>query len=679
MRLVKHGALWVFECSYHEKHIAKTAKFAWHDPSRQRCLNNCAPCGEGLDKAWWTKRVDRALLLIDYADERDRDELNELRERRAKSLEMSRASDADIAIPAPEGLAYRPFQKAGVAYALQRDGCLIADEMGLGKTIQALGVVNADPTIESVLCIVPARLRLNWEREAAKWLTRPFNIRVIHKTDELPEKGDDFVIVNYDKLGLKQCVAMREALLAREWDVLICDESHMLKNAKAKRTKVVLGARGVTGIVTKAKRVLHLTGTPILNRPVEIYPVLASLKPEEFGSFWQFTGRYCGRIRTPYGWDYSGASNLEELQERLRRTVMIRRLKVDVLKELPPKERQVIAIPANGAGNAVEREAEAYRKLKDSLDVLRDMVKMARESGDDEAYRQAIDNLRHGMAVAFTEMARVRHQVALAKLPLVIKHLEAILEEGVQKIVVFAHHRDVTGALHEHFKKKAGAVMLRGGTSGKAGQEAERRFMQDDDCKMFIGSMKAAGQGLTLTASSLVVFAELDWTPAWVSQAEDRCHRITQKNSVLVQHIVLDGSLDSRVAKKLVAKQRILDKALDLAIDATIPVLPFDDEDERDQPPEQPELSNGKSKYPAATKRERASALLALKMLAGVCDGAQRKDGAGFNKLDAHIGAQLANLSYLTDGQVFLSKRILAKYHGQLPKEVCKDLGINCK
>jgi SWI/SNF-related matrix-associated actin-dependent regulator 1 of chromatin subfamily A len=243
--------------------------------------------------------------------------------------------------------------------------------------------------------------------------------------------------------------------------------------------------------------------------------------------------RYCDAYPGQWGWDYSGASNLDELNERLRSTVMIRRLKADVMKELPPKRRQIIEL----SGALPKPEVD---------------------------YLAAVKALKNPGQIAFEEIARVRHEDALAKLPQVIEFIKDALEES-EKIVVFAWHRDVIEGLTQALIDFS-PVIVTGDTSLKNRQWAIENFQNEPHTRIFIGNIQAAGVGITLTAASHVIFAELDWTPGVVSQAEDRCHRIGQKDFVLVQHLVLSGSIDAKMAKILVAKQEVLDKALDRGV-----------------------------------------------------------------------------------------------------------------
>lgn len=311
----------------------------------------------------------------------------------------------------------------------------------------------------------------------------------------------------------------------------------------------------------KAKRRVFLTGTPVVNRPIELWPLIQSLDPQGLGkSFWGYASRYCAAHRTRFGLDTSGASNLDELQMRLRASVMVRRLKKDVLTELPPKVRQVIEIPADGMQHLVDAEASAYSGHKAKIDALTARAEQLRASNP-AAYAAAVQELREATSVAFEEMARARHDLAVAKIPAVIEHLDSVVE-AAGKVVVMCWHHDVVDAIAARYGRDAVAVT--GKVPVEERQAAVERFQTDPTCTVFIGTIKAAGVGLTLTAASTVVFAELWWVPGDISQAEDRCHRIGQRDSVLVQHLVVDGSIDATQAKVIVAKQDVIDRALDV-------------------------------------------------------------------------------------------------------------------
>jgi SWI/SNF-related matrix-associated actin-dependent regulator of chromatin subfamily A-like protein 1 len=551
--------LFVLYTEYEDRAIPKRVGLKWHvgDKCKRKV---CAPCEIDLGRVWFTDDLLKALELVDFADEELRETIieragpaGEEREKaervaaramkvrtltKTRTLLASRASDADVNAPSPDGYEYLPYQRAAIAFGMSHPNVLIADEMGLGKTIEALGIINTDPKVKRVLIVCPASLKLNWARECERWLVDRGTVGVAGKT--FPEDAD-VVIINYDILG------KWKAKLRKKFDVLVADECHYVKNKEAKRSKALYGL--------KAKRKLFLTGTPILNRPVELWTIVSSLAPEEFDHFWTFAKRYCKPVKNRFGWEFTGATNLDELHERLRSTIMVRRTKAQVLPDLPPKRRQVIELASDHIAGLIAVEAEAWKEHQTRLKELRALTRSGGEPNEKQ-----LEQMRAGINAAFGDLAKLRQATALAKVPLVVEHMKSVLEDA-GKLVVFAHHRAVVAELAEPFGDAA--VTLTGSDSSESRQASVDRFQEDPTCTIFIGSITAAGFGLTLTASSHVVFAELDWVPAHLTQAEDRTHRIGQENSVLVQHLVLEDSLDARMVGTLLKKQRVIDKVVD--------------------------------------------------------------------------------------------------------------------
>jgi SWI/SNF-related matrix-associated actin-dependent regulator 1 of chromatin subfamily A len=547
LSIIKQGNRWIarFPFTHETKNVVKAAGFRYEPTTR----------------TWYTldetiaRRLDPATAAAAVAEAN-------------ATIAASRAVSAAVNVPCPAGLSYLPYQLAGVVYAAARKNTLIADGMGLGKTIQAIGLINSDPSIRNVLVVCPASLKINWQRELVKWLTRPMSVEIANGAWPTA----NIVIVNYDILR-----KWRPAIDAVSWDLLIVDEAHYVKNSKALRTKLLLGAkakpaRGRTPAQEavapiRAKRRLFLTGTPLVNRPSELWSLVEALDPHDLGrNFFGFMKRYTNAHHNGYGWDFSGASNLDELQQRLRSKFMIRRLKADVLTELPAKRRQIILLPQTdqAARAAVAAERAAFERRDAERAMARADAERAQATGDDAAYAAAVARLKQAQGLLFEEMSRLRHETAVQKIPQVIEHLTDCLDSE-EKVVVFVHHHDVAHALKNAFP--TAAVLT--GEIGMTQRQAEiDRFMTDPDCRLFIGSIQAAGVGLTLTVASHVVFAELDWVPGNISQAEDRLHRIGQTNSVLVQHLVFDGSIDARMAAVIIEKQAVIEAAIDTHTDA---------------------------------------------------------------------------------------------------------------
>lgn len=519
------------QCGYHESDHARRAGFAW-DKQYRMWKTGFAATAAPFAKT----EKERAFIAAKAAVEQ-------------KTYQASCATWSEFAVPLPPGVELKRFQKAGCEFMRDKASVLLADQMGLGKTVQAIGVYNmlseGGKFEPRTLIVCPASLKRNWAKELSKWaLKARFGIAEGNTMPNTP-----VVIVNYD-------IVNRHKALLHEvvWDLVILDECQYLKNNQAQRTQALYGYRFQPGL--NAKRKLALTGTPILNRPIEIFSTLKFLQPENWRDKHEFAKRYCDATQTRFGWDYNGASNLEELQVRLRSSLMLRRLKKDVLRELPAKVRQVIEIDPDAAGRRVlQKEKALFGEV---------LSKQVKDTMTEQEYRELIRVMQGGQRVGFEEMSTVRRENAEAKIPAVTDHLKDCLEQE-DKVVVFAHHKSVVQALAAEFGKEA--VVVDGDTPLEKRQQNVEAFQGNPKVRLFIGNIIAAGTGLTLTAASHVVFAELDWVPGNVTQAEDRCHRIGQTASVLVQHLVLAGSIDAVMAKAIVQKQDVIEQALDTNLD----------------------------------------------------------------------------------------------------------------
>jgi SNF2 family DNA or RNA helicase len=546
----------IFVCDVlDERGALKKAGFELHEPTLCNLkAEKCKACRAEIGRRFWSDKIESATRLRTYCNPRALQVMKEHLER----LGRSRAVDADLQIPAPPGLHYIGYQKAGIAYALQRQHTLIADEPGLGKTIQALGFINQTKP-RNVLCIAPTTLRFNWRNEALKWLTQPMEIWPVEdKNDVIPPRDGLFVITNYEKL-VGDSPLLKS--LQRQWDVAVFDECHMLKNPESKRSQAILGHEG---LLRRTKRALFLSGTPAENYPKEIWAIAAAICPAKFGNRVAFEDRYCGRHKELHGdtevWVNTGSAHLSELQQRLRSSLMVRRLKSDVLKELPPKRRQLVELDETAAD---WKRHPQFKKWQEIF-VQRYEEAMARveTAKTDLEYQEAVLTLEK-IEIGFTEMSEFRHQSALVKLPLCLKYLDELLTSGVENVVLFAHHSDVIAKLAKHFEGRS--VVVSGATpqKGPNSREAAVKAFQEKRVPIFIGQIRAAGIGLTLTAANTVVFVEIDWVPTVLTQAEDRLCRIGQKKMVHVIHLVLANTLDANMCKKIVAKQAVLEKMLD--------------------------------------------------------------------------------------------------------------------
>ena len=569
-----------------------------------------------------------------------REEIERKKENIQETLQKSMSATSDIEVPVPPGLYYLPFQKAVIEFINQQRNVLVADEMGLGKTIQAIGYINLNPEIKTVLVICPASLKLNWKSELQKWLTRSFSINVLNGHGLA-----DITITNYESVKTNF-----DILKSRMWDLLILDESHYIKNYKAQRTKFITGfyvdkKKGIwtAGLKDYAKQKILLTGTPVLNRPMELFTQLKVLGNELGKNPFAFMSKY---VETDRWGGAVGSKNLEELQLRLRTTCMIRREKKDVLLELPDKLRQVITLPREILSDSDRKNMDMIiQYLSESWDVATGKLTSSR--------------------IPFDEIAEMRHLQAVKKIPYVIEHLENVLENE-DKVVIFAHHHDVIDAIHDKFRDIS--VVATGNETLKERDEAVNRFQNDPNVKLFIGSIQAMGVGITLTASSTVIFAEVEWRPGDLFQAEDRLHRIGQKSTVLVQYLVINDSIDSYMINKILEKIGVIESV----VNSEKVQKPYDLSDFLNDFKESEEIENSK---PDILKEyvpdEIASPVIrSLKLLSGFdTDFASQKNKIGFNKLDTDFGHHIANLSKLTPKQYAAAKRLLKKYHKQIPAE----------
>jgi SWI/SNF-related matrix-associated actin-dependent regulator 1 of chromatin subfamily A len=725
MRIIFRSGLFLAIAKFEENEALKKAGFIWHKGVTEcdKGPTYCQACRVGLQKAWWTKRHEAAARLSAYADEGAKAAMA----KHLAAVEMSRATDTDLEIPVPKGREYLGYQKAGIEYMAKREGTLLGDAPGLGKTIQALGLINYDKTITSVLVICPAGLRLNWKRETERWLVqdgRRWLTYIVDADAPIPQAAN-FVITHYNRvtIGYKKCkglcggkkrepipcpkckgtgngprhpilcdqclgrksifcpackgrgkiaatnLRVYESLSTRKWDLIVCDEVHFLKNEDAKRTKAVLGDshKKKPGLADCGKRRVFMTGTPIPNRPIEIWPIAAKLAPDEFGNFKIFARRYCNGHEefvssTKKIFRFDGASNLEELQERLRAHLLIRRTKEEVLKELPPKRRKIVPlVPSEEARKLIAEEMDEWEsKFGSDQAIIDAALSIAEENGDAKAFEAVADKLQYIQRVAFVDMARIRKLVALAKIPAVIEHIKGAFDEGESKLVVFAHHKEVIRQLETEFKDVA--VSIFGETKMDLRDKYVTTFQDTkSSVKLIILGITAAGVGITLTASTHAIFAEEDWTPGVVVQAEDRLHRIGQANSVLIEHLVLDGSLDARMIQMIVAKQEIADRALDTSTDVTLKGISIP----------RPELPS--TPVPLWKKILVKEALIMLAM---------RRDpttegGHGFSLYDNAIGQRLATKkSPLSDKEAHLALKLATKYRRQLPEATLRQLEI---
>ncbi|XP_075037202.1 SWI/SNF-related matrix-associated actin-dependent regulator of chromatin subfamily A-like protein 1 [Mixophyes fleayi] len=419
-----------------------------------------------------------------------------------------------------------PFQREGVSFAISREGrLLLADDMGLGKTIQAICIAAYYRTEWPLLVVAPSSVRFTWAEAFHRWLpsVKPDSVNVI-VTGRDSQSSSLINIVSYDLLG------KMDKAIATNFKVIIIDESHFLKNVKTARCKSAMP------LLKSAKRVILLSGTPAMSRPAELYTQIAAVRPTFFPRFHDFGIRYCDAKQMPWGWDYSGSSNLSELKLLLEESIMIRRLKSDVLSQLPAKQRKMVIISADGISSKTKAALAAAAK---------EMAQGFKSKGQEKEALLLFYN-----------------RTAEAKIPCVTEYIMDLLESGREKFLVFAHHKLVLDSVcGELGKKNVGFIRIDGNTSSADRQSLCQKFQLSEKIYVAVLSITAANMGLTLSSADLVVFAELFWNPGVLIQAEDRVHRIGQTSSVNIHYLVAKGTADDYLWPMIQEKINVLGQA----------------------------------------------------------------------------------------------------------------------
>ncbi|XP_034945253.1 SWI/SNF-related matrix-associated actin-dependent regulator of chromatin subfamily A-like protein 1 isoform X2 [Chelonus insularis] len=383
-----------------------------------------------------------------------------------------------------------PFQKEGISYAIKKNGrCIIADDMGLGKTIQALAIAYYFKKDWPLLIVAPSSVRYQWSDTIYTYLPSIPVHQVYHFTkckDYLEDA--QITIVSYDIL-----TRSLNTFTKKKFTTIILDESHVLKNPKAARTKAV------QQLAFDALHILLLSGTPALSRPIELYTQI-SLITHSFMRFQEYGIRYCAGEKKSFGWDFSGASNIGELQLLLKAHCLLRRMKTDVLKQLPSKIREVVILDSELIPKKTKEMMKFDKKLETSKNQHSTILEYYNES-------------------------------AGQRLKAVCSYINDLLENE-QKLIIFAHHVIVLDGISEILnKKRIKYIRIDGNTNSEIRKNNVDLFQTSDECLVAVLSITAANAGITLTAANLVVFAELYWNPGILTQAEDRVHRIGQNRA----------------------------------------------------------------------------------------------------------------------------------------------------
>ncbi len=475
-----------------------------------------------------------------------------------QAVEASKAKTANLDIPGLGG-ELRPFQKAAVKYALEHKRVMLCDTMGLGKTIEELALIQAANLYPAVV-ICPASLKLNWKREAEKWLPGKL-IYIVNGRDNNIPTGMDIYIVNYDVLSSSASgdglSLTGQSILVLNPKVIACDEAHYVKEARAGRSKAV------KTLLDGMKWCQLLTGTPLLNRPKELaspLDIIGQVKPV-FGGTWKFLQRYTDPQNNGFGWDFSGASNLDELNEKLRANCYVRRTKEEVLTELPAKTRTQVPVQID---NRKEYEAASggVVSFAGKLATL-DASFQASIANLPDAERKAAIRARAGDAEWKAMQAEVLVRINVLRRVAVKGKLAAVKEwmtdfmESEEKLLVFAWHQDVIDQLAKEYN----APKITGETSLVKRDEYVQRFQNDPTCKLMVANIQAGGVGLTLTAASHCAFIEFPWNEALLDQAESRIHRMGQTYPCNSWLLVGEDTIDQYFLETILRKKAVVDAA----------------------------------------------------------------------------------------------------------------------
>lgn len=429
-----------------------------------------------------------------------------------------------------------PYQLEGVRSIEGFDiRALLADEMGLGKTLQFLATLrrNHKRCLPAVV-VCPASLKWNWARESLMHIgCRAMIAEGRNPPETTPLKMKPrLVVINYEILPYWQ-----DWLEDLDPKLIGVDECQYIKNRDAKRTKAV------KMLCRNRPHLIMMSGTPLTSRPAELWPTLNILMPEVFNSFMTFAWDYCKPRKTPWGWDYKGATHLDELHDLLKETCMIRRRKKDVLTQLPDKTRIVVPFELS------RKAREEYEYAENNF-----MRWLAKSKGKATAKKAR-------KAQQLVKIGYLKRLAAQLKHESTIEWVDTFFEDTDGKLVLFGVHQKIIRSLVDRYGSKA--VFVDGSVTGHKRQIAVDQFQTKSKVRLFVGNIQAAGVGLTLTASHNVAFAEMAWTPGEHTQGEDRIHRIGQSNAAMCYYLVARNTIEEDLCRILQEKQAVLEATLD--------------------------------------------------------------------------------------------------------------------
>ncbi|CAD8095659.1 unnamed protein product [Paramecium sonneborni] len=438
------------------------------------------------------------------------------------------------------------YQRDCVKQGLKFNGrILIADDMGVGKTVQSLALASMYRQNWPLLIMCPSPLRLNWQDEIIHWLKiHKTEIQIINCGKEGIRMNAKIVIVSYDI-----CAKIKENLMNRKFSICIADECHYLKSSQAIRSQACVP------ILRQCMQTILLTGTPALAKPKDLFNLLNIIRPDIFGNFKEFGYRYCDPklSRFTKGIDFDGASNLKELHFLLTNYIMIRRLKKDVLSQLPEKRRVKVRIA--GDSSQVKQIGALLHQLG-NMDIQQLINK-------DSIFQDQSKDQSDQMFTVNTILQKCYMLTGQAKIKAIKDYINTLFENDI-KFLFFAHHKDVLDAVQEYCVQNEIQYMRIDGSVGiEQRHQNVQMFQNNDEIRIAILSITSANYGITLTAASTIVFGEMHWTPAIMMQAEDRAHRIGQAQCVDCHYLIGDGTLDDHIFNKIENKINTVSNFID--------------------------------------------------------------------------------------------------------------------
>jgi SWI/SNF-related matrix-associated actin-dependent regulator 1 of chromatin subfamily A len=523
MRVVFTDGLFICKCSYENRGLPKAAGFRWHNEH----------------SLWYTTNHGVASRLESYLDDSAKIEIS--KKRLVKNTFTGRLS-----VPPTEKLL--PFQEEAAKFALSRNRSYLALDPGLGKTPIAAVIAQTlfEEESQCFFYLCPPFLARNTEAEFQKWAPKLITKRFDSKNTTVESHVFDVLIIPDSVINREEIQAFIQFMTyslkkAGAELTLFVDEAHRFKNGVAGRTKALFGSSERKGIADHFDKIVYLSGTPMPNRPIELFSVLNHSAPQTIHnmSLFDYGRRYCSGFQNQWGWDFSGASHLKELVSQVIGTFMLRYKKADVLKDLPLKTEEMVIIGDKLTPRLTRLDSAILKKFSPE-DLMKGQIETKLDTET-------------------LHLMTYRKELGIAKVQAAAEFIKYYLEETDENLLVFAIHKEVIASLEKALSKWS-PLVITGSTRMELRHALVQKFQTDQKSRLFIGNIQAAGTGLTLTKASRVIFAEFSWVPADNDQASDRAHRIGQQDNVFVQYLVYKNSVDKAVIETILRKKRVTEQ-----------------------------------------------------------------------------------------------------------------------